>query len=99
MNLSKFSFDPTDFVNGSNINIVTNGAGPDNCFMSVLPNADNTAVDIVVGAPWDDRCASAFTKKALVELAAMIMTIAVNMGDLHEKSGEMLQEAREKVLY
>ena len=99
MNLSKFSFDPTDFVNGCTINTVIDGAGPDNCFMTVRPNADNTAVDIVVGAPWSDRCASAFTKKSLVELAAMIMTIAVNMDDLHEKSGEMLQEAREKVLY
>lgn len=93
----KISFDPTDFVQGSEIKTVIDGSGPTNSFVSLLPNKDKTAVDLIVGATFKDRCASAFGKQNLIELAALLVTIASNMEDAHEYSGDFLQEARKEI--
>lgn len=60
---------------------VVNAKGPDLINMSVVPltarmDGKVTAIDLVIGAPFAARLASALDKKGLLELAAMLIEIA-----------------------
>lgn len=60
---------------------VFNAKGPDLVTMSVVPFTDRisgkvTAIDLVIGAQFNDRFASSLSKKGLLQLAAMLIEIA-----------------------
>ena len=62
--------------------------GPMLCLMSVvpqprLPRLDGkiASIDLVIGANYAHRCASAFNKKGLLELAALLKEIADAMAE------------------
>jgi hypothetical protein len=63
----------------------TNEHGPMLCLMSVVPQARAdgkvTSIDLVIGAHYTKRCASAFSKRGVLELAALLAEIADAMDD------------------
>ena len=80
------NFDSTPFVTAGKINTVVNGIGPNFAYMSLDPNYLDkegrvAGVDLVIGANASYRCASAFDKRSLIMLAAILTKIADNMAD------------------
>ena len=64
----------------------TNEHGPGFCLMSVVPGTEDksgkiTSIDLVIGAHYTKRCASAFSKKSVLELAALLAEIGAAMDD------------------
>jgi hypothetical protein len=63
----------------------TNQTGPMLCLMSVVPHPDPdgkvTSIDLVIGASYVHRCASAFSKRGVLELAALLAEIGAAMVD------------------
>ena len=57
-----------------------NQHGPMLSLMSVVPqprlDGKISSIDLVIGANYDHRCASAFNKKGVLELAALLIEIA-----------------------
>jgi hypothetical protein len=63
-----------------------NQSGPMLCLMSVVPDQRHpdgkvTSIDLVIGAHYTKRCASAFNKKGVLELAALLAEIGDAMDD------------------
>lgn len=48
------------------VNSVINGNGPGCAYMSVVPNG--ASIDLVIGANYNNKCASAFNRATLGEL-------------------------------
>lgn len=55
-------------VEDNKVKTVINGATRNMAFVHIEPYEDYAGVHLVVGAAWEDRCASAFEKHSLREL-------------------------------
>jgi len=62
-----------------------NEHGPMLCLMSVVPqfrlDGKVTSIDLVIGADYTKRCASAFSKRGVLELAALLAEIGAAMDE------------------
>lgn len=65
------------------INPVMGGSYINSAYVSIVPiSADPTRnIDIVIGAPWEARCASCFSKKTLGNLIADLKEVYEAMED------------------
>lgn len=65
------------------INPVMGGSYSNCAYVSIVPiSADPTyGIDIVIGAPWEARCASFFSKKSLGNLIADLKEVYEAMED------------------
>lgn len=65
------------------INPVMGGSYINSAYISIVPiGADPTRnIDIVIGAPWEERCASCFSKESLGKLIADLKEVYGVMED------------------
>jgi hypothetical protein len=70
-------------VTKTTVQEATNEHGPMLCLMSVVPQPSTdgkvTSIDLVIGAHYTKRCASAFNKAGVLELAALLAEIGAAM--------------------
>jgi hypothetical protein len=64
-----------------NINEVINGSLSNNAYMSVKPWNGGSAIDLVIGAKWENSVACAFSKNHLQELINVLTEIHAVMKD------------------
>lgn len=65
------------------INPVVGGSYDNNAYVSIVPICEGSVqyIDIVIGAPWEGRCASCFSKKTLGKLIADLKEVYEVMED------------------
>ena len=62
-------------VTNKEVKTVYDGDGPDLSYISVVPKREGRAIDLVIGAMWEDRCASSFNKESLSRLIDILAEI------------------------
>ena len=59
---------------------VIDGSLPNFAGITVVPKDNDTSINLVIGAEWEDSCACAFSKKHLGELIEVLKAIHNAMG-------------------
>ncbi|CAB4124803.1 hypothetical protein UFOVP59_49 [uncultured Caudovirales phage] len=62
-------------VETTKIKKVVDGTLENLAFLSVFPKFDEKSIQLVVGAKWENECASNFTKNQLAELIEVLQVI------------------------